>query len=194
MLWENANDIARKIHEQLVPYCVRLGVAGSLRRNKPEVKDIEIVCLPKNKPLVDLFGFETAHYPLLDYLRGEFARDKEKVKGEEKYFQFWLKHEEIALDLFIVTPPAQWGVIYTIRTGPAEFSQWAVTSGFGGLPADCRVKDGGVYRGETLLEMPDEKDFLNFIGVGELAPDKRTARWNRNRSAPQPQMAQYCEQ
>jgi hypothetical protein len=34
---------------------------------------------------------------------------------------------EIAIDLFIVLPPAQFGAFFAIRTGTAEFSQWLVT-------------------------------------------------------------------
>lgn len=39
--------IAEKIKAQLAPHCDRIEIAGSIRRKKPEVKDIEIVVIPK---------------------------------------------------------------------------------------------------------------------------------------------------
>lgn len=47
MLLENALAIAEGIVEALNPYCTIINIAGSCRRRKPEVKDIEIVALPK---------------------------------------------------------------------------------------------------------------------------------------------------
>jgi hypothetical protein len=81
----------------------------------------------------------------------------------------------INLDLFIVLEPAQWGVIFTIRTGSADFSHNLVKSkSFGGyLPGDCKVHDGGVYKQGELITMPEEKDFLEFVGLGWIEPEKR---------------------
>ena len=42
---------ARVITEDLLayqrPYCERIEIAGSVRRRRPQVNDIEIVCIPK---------------------------------------------------------------------------------------------------------------------------------------------------
>jgi DNA polymerase/3'-5' exonuclease PolX len=46
--------IAGRIVEALRPYCERIEIAGSLRREKPMVGDIEIVAIPRRP--VDLFG------------------------------------------------------------------------------------------------------------------------------------------
>ena len=42
-----AKKIAYEIKTQLLPYCKYLKVIGSVRLNKPYVKDIKIVCVPK---------------------------------------------------------------------------------------------------------------------------------------------------
>lgn len=42
-----AYQIATRIKAELQPHCERIEIAGSIRRNKPEVKDIEIVAIPK---------------------------------------------------------------------------------------------------------------------------------------------------
>jgi DNA polymerase/3'-5' exonuclease PolX len=83
--------------------------------------------------------------------------------------------EGINLDLFIVTRPAQWGVILAIRTGPADFSKWIVTPRkYGGaLPSNCHVEGGRVLRQQIPLEMPEERDFLDFLGLGWVEPKDR---------------------
>lgn len=44
---QHAEQLAHRLVELLTPHCERIDVAGSIRRKKQEVGDIEIVCLPK---------------------------------------------------------------------------------------------------------------------------------------------------
>lgn len=41
--YAEAHSIALAVLELLRPHCIRIEIAGSIRREKPEVKDIEIV-------------------------------------------------------------------------------------------------------------------------------------------------------
>lgn len=45
MKLEQALEIAEKVKALLAPHCERIEIAGSIRRKKPDVKDIEIVGL-----------------------------------------------------------------------------------------------------------------------------------------------------
>jgi DNA polymerase/3'-5' exonuclease PolX len=129
--------------------------------------------------VTDLFGNVGPVYPIISILRdGEKSGDWRIIKGREKYFQLALA-EGINLDLFLVTPPAQWGVDFVLRTGPADFNKWAVTSRRkgGGLPSNAVMHDAGVYVNNKLVPMPEEIDFLNFLGLGWLEPGERAARW-----------------
>lgn len=47
MQYLEAKKIADDVLEQIRPHCFRAEIAGSIRRLKPEVKDIEIVAIPK---------------------------------------------------------------------------------------------------------------------------------------------------
>jgi DNA polymerase/3'-5' exonuclease PolX len=170
MIYQQAKVIADALVEKLSPYCERISIAGSVRRQKPEVHDIEIVAVPKVIDVPNMFdtvgerGFPSDLF--LSY---------RMIKNGDRYKQIVLP-EGINLDLFIVLPPAQWGVILTIRTGPADFSHKIVTSkSFGGyLPGDCKVHDGGVYRGGALIPMPEEADFWKFVGMRWIEPEKRS--------------------
>lgn len=114
---KEAKHLARRLVSDLWQYCDRIEVAGSIRRGKPEIGDIEIVAIPKYAE-TDLFGGLTGNHALDTLVWSNIG---ELTKGGHKYKQIAL-FEGINLDLFIVTPPAQFGVIYLIRTGPAAYS------------------------------------------------------------------------
>ncbi len=46
MKLEKAQAIAKEVIERLSPYCKRIVVAGSVRRQKPNVRDIDILLVP----------------------------------------------------------------------------------------------------------------------------------------------------
>jgi len=164
---EIAEQIARQYAERLQPFCDRLEIAGSIRRRKAEVGDIEIVALPK--PFVDLFGNENGYQDPM--LAGVWVN-----KSGPRYKQYALP-EGVNLDLFIVLPPAQWGVIFALRTGGAEFSRRLVTpKPYGYLPREYVIKDGAVHRADTgeIVPTPEEEDFLALCGVANIPPQERT--------------------
>jgi DNA polymerase/3'-5' exonuclease PolX len=168
-----AKAIADEWVWQLSAYCERVEIAGSVRRGKPEVGDIEIVCKPLMVEERDLFGTVTGYTSMVDAF---FAELNEKmIKSGSKYKQIELK-EGINLDLFCVIPPAQFGVIYLIRTGPAEYSHKFVTSKqFGGMMPSCfKVKDGAIWKGDKLIETTEEKDVYALIGAEFVEPNRRT--------------------
>lgn len=192
----DALKIAEELVECLRPGCMRIEIAGSIRRGKPEVKDIEIVAIPDLTPLPHPraeFGkpIPKAYKMYLDAILDEMAIER-KIRFEKngnKYKKFDFKNR-INVDLFLVTPPAEWGVQMVIRTGPADFSHWCVTRqrNGGAMPNIYRVQDGAVWLGAhedknpdltTKLFMPEEIDFLHFLGLDWIEPGEREARWTR---------------
>jgi len=102
---DEAKKIADKYVEILKPYCLRIEIAGSIRREKPEVGDIELIAIVKD---IKKFSKE--------------VNKLEKVKGNPtgKYTQRILP-EGIKLDLFMANI-RNWGLIFAIRTGSARYS------------------------------------------------------------------------
>lgn len=175
----DAFRIAAEVIQLLDPVCSRLKIAGSIRRNKPFVKDIEIVCEPDYHVDNNLFGDET-RTNMLDHF--DYTQIGHVERGGEKYKKI-IHPEGISIDLFIVTPPAQWGVIFMLRTGPAEFSKWMVTqrNRGGALPSDCRVSKGAVWRDGKIIEMPNEMDYFELCGVDCVEPHVRCVKdWQRS--------------
>lgn len=184
-------SIARAAAEELVaalaPACDRVEIAGSIRRGAPLVSDIEIVAIPRmDVTSGDLWGTPVEIdmlADLLDQLRASGALPLRAVEIHRKDGTVEIGHRDGAsykalevqgfpVDLFIVHDPAQWGVIYTIRTGPAEWSHRLVT--------DCqkylrRVDGGYLYRSGKRVPCPEERDFFEGIGQPWVEPAERNA-------------------
>lgn len=159
-----AEVLASKIVTVLSPGCSRIEIAGSVRRLRPEVGDIEIVCIPKQ--YTDLFG--AAVGSVLDMVLFNLIETGRLLPGDkngERYKTFYTGLAGVKLDLFITTPE-QWGVNFTIRTGPAEFSQRLVTQRDKGglLPSDLRVSGARVWRGAEALDTCEERKVFEVIG------------------------------
>jgi DNA polymerase/3'-5' exonuclease PolX len=161
MRYDDALDIAKLMHEQLVPLArvvdgePRCKVVGSLRRRRHYVSDIELLI---EAPLVetDLFG-GTA--PAVDPIKAVVERWGEKIKGGDKYIQVNVDGVDgLKCDVFIVTPPANWFVLLAIRTCPAQLGRECVTRmKFHGL----RCEDGRILRPDnTEYPINSEEDFF----------------------------------
>lgn len=188
MIYEQAYKLARDLADDLAPACERIEIAGGLRRRKPDVHDLELVAIPKSFPLVrNLLGEVTEDYfPLDDYLADlvELGKLAPGDKNGRRFKQFKVLPSGIYLDLFIVLPPAQWGVIKAIRTGPAHYSHWLVTrkDRGGALPNHLRVKDGAIrpLYDDLVIETPTEESFFEALGIPMPDPVDRVPAWSSN--------------
>lgn len=176
MQLDQAKKMAEKLRMDLLPFCERAEIAGSIRRQKPEVKDIEIVVIPKIEKQKDLFGQETGSLSLLESNIGKLVVewDAYSLKAGQKYKQIVFPSAEIKLDLFIVTHES-WGVQFTLRTGPANYSHWLVTQKrYGGaLPSFAKIEGGRVLVNGKPIDTPEENDFFKFLGIEMPLPNQR---------------------
>jgi len=163
--WEAWNQ-AKMLIGHLNGVCQRAEIAGSLRRGKAMVGDIEIVCIPNEAS--DLFGNSS-------YLWGD-VRDAlsmfKMIKGGDHYQQY-----ELAIckaDVFVTTRE-QWGVIFAIRTGGAAFSRRLVTTiNYGGyMPEGMYIDGGRLWKSGVLIDTPEEEDLFHEMGLVWIPPEKR---------------------
>lgn len=168
-----ADLVVEWARERLARYCVRFEVAGSVRRRKATVHDIEIVCIPRPTKT----GHRSVSWVLAVTNLGRV------VKGDPmggKYIQilcrpFLLddlrKDIQVTLDVFTATAH-NWGLIYAIRTGSAAFSHrlargW-VRSGYNSVDGVLRRHTDGAS-----IEMPEERDVFALAGLPFVAPQDR---------------------
>lgn len=183
MRYERYLTIARNLVAELAPACVQIEIAGGLRRHKPDPHDIELVAIPRMVPLATtLFGEVQEDYSLLDEALIKMCDAGQLLPGSKsgpRFKQFLVPPGNVFLDLFIVRPPAQWGYLLALRTGPAHYSKWLVTrrNAGGALPLDLTAKNGALWRNGELVETPDEATFFNALGIEMPAPRERSPRW-----------------
>jgi DNA polymerase (family 10) len=147
----------------------RTEIAGSIRRGKEHVHDIEIVTEEG-----DYFGGVPAFLSSIGVVRGPPNKAGAKAPWGPKYYKGILSRGRIAgtqLDLFVVTPPAQWGVVFLIRTGSAEFSQAVVTRlrRYGLRSEDGRIVD----LGNKTIPVDSEEDVFERVRLPYVPPEKR---------------------
>mgnify|MGYP003619576969 CR=1 FL=1 len=164
--------VVRPVAERLVaalgPYCRRVEIAGSLRRQRDMVGDIEIVAIPRRP--TDLFSQEMDGPTLLDRFLDE--QGVPFGKRGQKFQQF--RYGRYSVDLFLPTVDT-WGSVFTIRTGSAEFTKWLVTSraAGGACPDEVNFHGGRLYAHGRLLATPEESDVFNAVGLAYVPPAER---------------------
>jgi len=200
----HADIIANNLLNELKPFCEPglCNIAGSVRRRKQDVKDIEIVCIPKmaiHKDL-NLFGEVVAEHKII---HPEFERIIREagtiIKGKftGRYMQVEMRTDiegskyTVNLDLFMPQTHDYWRQ-FAIRTGSAEYARrfiagawsekgWCGVEGDLYLKRDCyRESDQHPWKLRPGLTNPirppvweSEAEFFKWIGVQWLDPQHR---------------------
>jgi len=153
--------IAERVKAELQPHCHRIEIAGSIRRKKPECRDIEIVAIPK--------PYETG---LFASGIAEVVGKWQKVKGELpcKYTQRLLPNG-LKLDLFFAVPE-NWGLIYAIRTGSADYSHKVLATAW--VSRGYKCVDGMLTYNGKQYDVREEIDLFNRIGIPYCNPEERS--------------------
>ena len=101
---EKARAIADEVIKRLCPYCSRIEVAGSIRRKKPQPRDIDLVLIP-----ADPWNLEHEVLAL--------ARPFQPALSGEKLKRF--NYNGAQIDLYYASPET-WATLLLIRTGSTE--------------------------------------------------------------------------
>lgn len=173
MILSFAEKLAGDFHGQFRHHFDRLETAGSVRRKKPDVKDVEMVGIitPENKLKLPQLLLEAGYEGIKP---GVSHNEKWPLKPGGKYWR--LLKDEVRFDLFFARPE-NWGLIFAIRTGPAEFSasllaRWKKISG-GGYSEDGMLHLPDVGDHKATVETPEEEDVFRLCGMSFVSPEKR---------------------
>jgi hypothetical protein len=174
-----AQQIAETLRETLRPACDRIEIAGSIRREKDDVKDVELVAIVRdyddlfNRILNVGFTIKPGTHEILPWA----------PKRDSKYIRI-MSNEGIKVDLFIGTPD-NWGPLFVMRTGsatgtdgnpfsgfvPALFQRWKKISG-GGRMVGCMP----TYPDGTCVPCPEEDDFFELLQMTTPPPQRRSEK------------------
>lgn len=174
-----AEQIAKKVVNHICYSLDRAEVAGSIRRKKPIVGDIEIVGIPNDRErLLKLLGDVGQHIK-----PGVPGAVPWAPKPTSKYLRVRL-NEGMNLDLFLATPQ-NWGGLFMMRTGsasspdgnsfhgfvPGIFSRWKKLSGGGRMTDTMPTMPSGEQ-----LWVPEEQDFFDLLEMDFVPPEERLSK------------------
>lgn len=170
MKYARAASIAVDFVDTLRPFCERIQIGGSLRRERADVKDIEVVCIPKYCTIREGLFSEEVTRICPEFLEVVNSYPGNKGRADGKYTQRRLP-QGINVDVFMCSPD-NWGAIFLIRTGDWRFSKWFMGSAL--RRAGYEMRDGYVMRGEHRIAVPEEEDMFKLAGVPWVEPRNRT--------------------
>jgi len=156
MKFEVIKNYSEELQQMLKPYCLRLEIAGSIRRQMPECKDIDIVCIPDK-------------YRLEEFLK--LQGNKTGIRFEKNgslYKRFKYKSNDI--DLYIGNKN-NFGWLYFIRTGSKEWNQRALIQL---KKHNITSENCQLFRpfNET-VPTPEEQDVFDLLECNFVEPQRR---------------------
>jgi DNA polymerase (family X) len=168
---------AEKLLPWLTPYCDRLEIAGSLRRQRRDLGDIDLVAIPKLEMERDLLGAPLTPKNLCAHAIR--ARCLEKawpmVKWGPQYLVF--EADGVQVDLWFATAET-FGSVLMCRTGSKEHNIWL---------AQLAADRGGHWNPHHGLRLPghrtvfarEEHEIYAALGRPFLEPTLRDGRLPR---------------
>jgi DNA polymerase/3'-5' exonuclease PolX len=190
MTLATAQKYAAQIVEWLLPNCERIEIAGSIRRQRPEVNDIDIVCIPKQTVYTDMFKVETGRQNhlwmfLINYVNNHPSRNVvasvatgERVRiiqGDQPGCkQMIIQLPKVQLDLWFADE-SNFASRLLMRTGSKEHNIWFAQR------AQDRGGKWNPYEGLWLnnrrLPAATEADLYTALGVSPVDPINRELHW-----------------
>ncbi len=188
--------LAEDLRDLLATSCVRLEIAGSVRRQLETIGDLELVAVPKMRPgpQAGLFGGQVQpRSALWDRIELRMGRPDSGLLRHphivtatgaaraapwgERYRKLLWRY--FPVDLFTTDEDA-WGAQLLIRTGPAEYSQAWVTAL---RKAGLEMRGGWVRSLDTdaIVPVPDEETAHALVGWPMVLPEGREA-WRGTKS------------
>lgn len=166
--------------------CERWAIAGSIRRKKPEVSDIEIVYVPSEgvrKITDDFFPYSKPVNCMAEglnvlvearILKARENKDGHKIAaaGDKNKFVVHLP-SGIPVDFFSC-PAANWWNYFTCRTGSAASNERISNAA---LARGYHWRTGGpgfeAMRNGEIIPVHSEEEVFAFVGLPYLPPEKR---------------------
>lgn len=170
--------IAERIMETLAPACLKIEIAGSIRREKADCKDVEIVAVGNGAALLTL----TDQLLTEGVIQHRLDKNGRKAWGAKYRRCIWLG---TPMDLFLPAA-AEFGYTHHLRTGDSNWSHaFVVCLGAYGInretgervpglfPAGLTLKNNRISGKNGLVTTETEAEFYAACGVPVIEPSAR---------------------
>jgi DNA polymerase (family 10) len=163
---DHGRRIAAKIVSELMPFCARIEICGSIRRARPFVNDIDLVVLAKDEP----------------GLRTRILRNciPDRAEGDQNILCHLQSAPNVKLDIWIAQPakaglfeiePSNIGTLMICRTGSKFFNMW--------FAQEAHKHDlhwnpyRGVMCGDTIIASETEEGVFKALKLDFIKPEQR---------------------
>jgi len=173
--------VAAELCAALKPVCEKLVVAGSLRRRKPTVGDVEILYIGKTEVRqdpADMFASITvnlADEAIAAFVKSYVLERRKNVNGSEMYGpkNKLMRHLATGLpvDMFAATAE-NWNNYLVCRTGPAD-SNTRICMAAQERGWKWNPYGAGFSRDGEIRPMTSEKEVFAFVGLPYSEPEQR---------------------
>ena len=175
-----AKSIADQLCTNLTKGCDKIAVAGSIRRRRPFIHDIDIVAVPKYQPgpTETLFG-DQVQINLLDVTLNTLVssgRIRITERGD-KAIRLELPSGELPVDVYIARPET-WATLLLIRTGSREHNI-RMCSLARQLGMQLKADGSGLFRAGTLVAGSSETEIFEALGMTYVTPEYREEQYFR---------------
>ena len=171
----DALSIAGDIRRLLVPACERIEIAGSIRRQRPDVGDIELLCITKPSTLAPFYDDA-----LDELIRGnDWGRETFSPRPSVVGVTAYGKQNKLMLHLptgihvdIFSTESRYWGMALFVRTGPKDWNIKAM-SRFKQLHMAGHAYGGITSASGQEIDCPDEETVFRNLGWRYVPPKER---------------------
>ena len=185
MRLEMARRIGLAIVAALREDCEAIALAGSIRREKPDVKDVEVVYIPRLVVAqTSLFGDVAGEVPATQATikklveTGVLEWDQKVKRAGPRHQRLIHVASGLVFDFFRAEPDT-WGLQLALRTGPRDFNKVVVShewQGGGAMPVGMVMRNGKLWRRGKFVPTPTEEVFFAEIGIPRWPPQARSAQ------------------
>ena len=175
---EEARILAKNICDILSPCCQLIQVAGSVRREKAEVRDIDIVALPKAVDLPGgLFGVAKVHEDrvwenLIPKALFKWGFNLE-ASGQELH-RFTRGEDGFQVDVYRARLKT-WGVILLVRTGSKEHN--VKLCSLAKSKNMMLSASQGLLQGSNIVACRTEEGIFSALGLKFVEPRDREVKF-----------------
>jgi DNA polymerase/3'-5' exonuclease PolX len=177
---------AEELITMLTPFCERIEVAGSLRRKKPLVSDIEIVTIPKTEKetvILDMFTSEEKTVDLMskfilehpEIFSMRLNKNGSEAYGDKNKLLYYHPTPELKIPLDIFSAePKNYTMVKFIRTGSYKNNIIvAVEARRNGYKIE--QFEGGYKNltSEHIIHCDTEEEVYKFLGLDYIPPENR---------------------
>ena len=174
-----ARSVGKILVYDLAPLCDRIEIAGSIRRKKPMVSDIEVLYVPRfvERPL-DLLS---NHMVSLadEKIPGWLATGLLAKRPSSTGVITWGEKNKLGIHVpsgisvdFFATTLENWWVSLVIRTG-SKYTNLALTNGAITHGGSLQAYGSGVMKRGVLYQARSERDVFDLCGLDYLEPENR---------------------